>query len=334
MMIIPFVLGGCQKAPPSQYFMKKDTQDKLKKEYFLYNKKLLDQAWTKAFQDVQKNNLKQEDKLFYHIWYFLQSRRIRRSNHLNEEQKEKLQQTFFSYTKEQYEQKKSLNFYLFDLPIKTGKNAPPSPDLGEELMLHNLNTIAEFIAKIYPFGVHFYILSDGYIFSLGQVVSTEYIDSYISQIQKIAKKNNLKQASVVDWHKYIFTDNDSMFQTFLNFQREASVKDYLTEEVMNKTKERARELVGKECTLDREEKLLCARAFFEKTKQDNYASSKNTIHPEFGFRMTKVAFKRETPILSIYPVDPHIEVSVSRGCTELIRKPSSVIYPKLSLAKK
>lgn len=303
------------------YFMER--QNTLKKEYFRHTEALLDAAFERALHSALRTSQSFEEKIFLTIWNFMQSRRIRRRNYMTEDDKSRLKNSFLIYAKNQYKNKLPITFYIFDLPMKNG--VKQDTDLGEEIMLKNFENIACRIENIYPYGVRFIILSDGDIFSLSGVIPHEYIDKYIKNINDLIKKLSLTRVSIIDWHLLVYKDEKNIDNAFLNFKNSEKYETYLSREIENKTKIRYRELAGDSYSKHTEQQLLFARAFFEKNKKDYF----NSIKHNFGFKLTKGGFKRDEPVLAIYPADPNIEISVSRGITQFIKKESGIILPTL-----
>jgi len=304
------------------------THNTLKKEYFNYVEGLLDAAFKRALHDTLNASQSLEEGIFLTIWNFMQSRRIRRRNYMTENEKFELKSSFVIYVRNQYKNKLPITFYIFDLPIKTGLKQ--ETDLGEEIMLRNLESIARIIERIYPYGVKFSILSDGDIFSISGIVPHEYIEEYLNNINNLIGKLSLTRVSVADWHKLVFKNESSIIEAFLNFKNTETYKTYLIKEIENKTKIRYREISGNNYSKHLEQQLLHARAFFEKNKK---IYLNNNSKRNLGFRLTKGGFKRSKPVLAIYPADPNIEVSVSRGVTQLVKKESGIIVPILLTTK-
>ena len=304
--------------------MKKENQEQLKKEYFTYVDKLLGEAFERAQKTHTENQKNKKEYILTTIWNFIQSRRIRRRNYMTELQKEELKSQFMAYAKNQYKQKLPIIFYLFDLPIKTGQNQ--NTDLGEEIMLKNLENIALNIEFVYPYGVQFIILCDGDIFSLSKVVPHQVIKTYLDNINTLIHEFSLSRVSIIDWHTCIFKNANEMEEAFKVFKETDDYTKYLHKEVLAKTSLRCKEIAGPKYSKNLELELLQARAFFEKNKKLHYDdNTKNTL----GFKVTKGGFKRSNPAFAIYPADPNIETSVSRGITKLSRKESGVIIPIL-----
>jgi len=294
-----------------------------KEEYFKYTEKLLGAAFERASKGISMDEKSNEIDIKTNIiWNFMQSRRIKRRNYMTDKEKEQLKQQFTQYVKRQYKKRIPILFYLFDLPMKTGLKQ--ETDLGEEIMIRNLESISRNIEKVYPYGVKFLILCDGDIFSISKVTSHNKIQEYINNIKKIIQKFNIKNVQISDWHTYIFKDNTIMERSFALFKKKYSYKNFISNEIEIKTRKRCKELAKKNYTNELESELLYARAFFEKNKKIYFEKNKN-----FGFKLTKGGFKRSEPSLAIYPADPNIETSVSRGKTNLIKKESGIIIPIL-----
>lgn len=300
-------------------------EDIITEEYFTYSKELLRSAFNRAYSKAKVTTNNPDDKVIHTIWNFLQSRRIRRRNYLTTKQKQQLRDMFFSYAQYCYSQKKPLVFYLFDLPIKNSQGQ--SPDLGEEILFRNLENIAVLIESVYPYGAIFLVLSDGDIFSLSNIVDHSEVSGYISANNHLINKIKATRVTVRDWHTYIYEDEEKMHSAFNVFKTIQKYEDYLSTEIQRKTRIRCAEITKGVCTKKMEDDLLFARAFFEMNKRQYF---ENTQNPTLGFKLTKGGFKRESPVLAIYPADPNIETSVSRGKTTLIKKESGTIVPVLN----
>ncbi len=305
--------------------MKTENSEILKKEYFNYVETLLDAAFKRALHHTLNTSQSSEERIFLTIWNFMQSRRIRRRNYMKENEKSKIKDSFVTYARDQYKNKLPITFYIFDLPIKTGLKQVT--DFGEEIMLRNLDSIAQRIEKVYPYGARFLVLSDGYIFSISGVVPHAYIDTYLKNISNLISKLSLTRVSVAKWNLFVFKDERIMHEAFLNFKNTETYKTYLLKQIEDKTKIRYREIAGKAYSKELEQQLLYARAFFEKSKKDYLDSN---LKHNLGFKLTKGGFMRSEPVLAIYPADPNIEASVSRGVTQFIKKESGVVVPVLS----
>ncbi len=297
-------------------------ENDISKEYFDYSNKLLSEAFFRAQNNATRNARTKEEVMFETIWNFMQSRRIRRRNYMTDVQKNALKTNFFSYLARQYNSKSPLLFYFFDLPIKNGETQ--DTDLGEEIMLRNLENIAYKIESVYPYGAKFVVLSDGDIFSLSKVVPHNTVKNYIANINKLILKLGISRVSVVDWHTYIFNNQSDMLEAFRFFKKNDSYVTYLNDELIVKTRIRCKEIAKSRHSAKLENELLYSRAFFERNKKVLFNEKINGID---GFKLTKVGFKREDNTLSIFPADPNIEISVCRGITKIIKKPTGVVAP-------
>ncbi len=306
--------------------MKRENPEKLKKEYFEYTDGLLERALSRAVKKAAREE-NQEYAPVLAIWYFLQSNRIKRRNYLTREEQNILKEKFIHSARSRFAKKLPLSFYLFDLPIKTD-SLDQAVDLGEEILVRNLDRIAQKIETLYPYGVQFTVLSDGDVFTLSQVIDHSVIDLYMANVTRLLKKHRCSHVSFIDWHTYIFKDRRDMLHQFTYFKTHEKYTAYLSEEIIRKAKKRF-ETFSNEHSSEKENDFLMARAFFEKTKtmyeSETTAADANCL----GFKLTKGGFKRKNPVLAIYPADPNIENSVSRGRTNLVRKESGIVVPIL-----
>lgn len=305
--------------------MKTHNQNILKKEYLEYVESLLDASFERALKSSTVFPQSLDDSMFITIWNFIQSRRVRRRNYMTENEKKELQNAFISYAKRQYHKKLPITFYIFDLPIKTGV-AEQVIDSGEEIMLRNFENLARRIELVYPYGVHFNILSDGNIFSTGGIMSQQNVEEYFDNVTKLIDELSLTRVSIIDWYMLVFKNKKAMYDAFTHFKNTESYRMYLLKEIEDKTRIRCREIAGNNYTPHLEEQLLYARAFFEKSKKDYL---ENNLEFELGFKLTKGGFRRDEPTLAIYPADPNIETSVSRGITTFVKKQSGIVVPVL-----
>jgi len=94
-----------------------------------------------------------------------------------------------------YKEKKPISFTLLGFPFKMPvplKTNRILPDMGEVLFLHRLYKIAEFLNKIYPFGVKIYIFGEGGFAPFVGVLSKE-AQKYFDFLVFLNKKLNFDE---------------------------------------------------------------------------------------------------------------------------------------------
>lgn len=258
--------------------------------------------------DCSKCVYNDSDFIFESLWSLLNLRGIRRRNYLSVQDLETIRQKFRIYVYDQIGKKEGINFFFFDLPIKTGKNKT-SPDIGEYLMFAKLHTIAEQFKKIYPPGLHFYIVSDGFLFVESNFIREIDYKNYLKNCKTLLVGNNFKNVSIINGRLF-FSKN--VFNT-----------DFIISPLLkNKIKERLFNLNSDSFSERNVSYYFQLRSSFEVNKQ---IMIQNLVHPKLGFYITKVGFKKENPVLSIYPFSSNISESPSRGKTYLTFKKGKII---------
>lgn len=260
-----------------------------------------------SFCDCNNCDTSAKEIIFESLWSLLNLRGIRRRNYLSDQDKEYVKQKFKIFVLQQIQKDKPINFFFFDLPIKTGKNKT-SPDIGEYLMFAKLHTIAEQFKKIYPAGLHFYIVSDGFLFVKSNFIKQADYNSYLKQCTSLLFHNNLNNVSILDGKSFFSKDTSNM--------------DFMISELLeDKIKKRLFNLNSDSFTEKNISHYLRLRNNFEINKQH---ISQNLVHSKLGFYITKVGFKKENPVLSIYPFSSNVSESPSRGKTYLVFKNGKV----------
>lgn len=64
----------------------------------------------------------------------------------------------------------------------------PKPDLGEELAIGRIIEFVDQVNKVYQPGMHFYIVSDGHVFSDCVNVDDDVVDTFTEELKKIYKR--------------------------------------------------------------------------------------------------------------------------------------------------
>lgn len=64
----------------------------------------------------------------------------------------------------------------------------PKPDLGEELAIGRIIEFVDQVNKVYEPGMHFYIVSDGHVFSDCVNVDDDVVDTFTEELKKIYKR--------------------------------------------------------------------------------------------------------------------------------------------------
>ena len=245
-----------------------------------------------------------DEFVFEALWSLLNLRGVRRRNYLSEQDKQYVKEKLRDYVLKQIQDNKPINFFFFDLPIKTGKNKT-SPDIGEYLMFAKLNLLAKKFEKVYHPGIRFNILSDGFLFvASGFIFKKDYL-SYLNKCNEIIRVNNFGNVSVVD---------SSIFFN-INQQQKIS-KNILSSVLIAKIKKRLINLNKEAFNQNSFDNYLNVRNLFELHKQ----AIKNLTHAKFGFYITKIGFKKEHPVLSIYTTSSDLNESPSRGKVLIYKK--------------
>jgi hypothetical protein len=241
--------------------------------------------------------------IFESLWSLLNLRGIRRRNYLSEQDKEYIEQKLKIYVLNQIQTNETINFFFFDIPIKTGKNKT-SPDIGEYIMFAKLNTIAEKFKRIYPKGLRFNIISDGFLFVESGFINKLDYKSYLNKCNDLIYSNNFENVSVMDGKVFI---QEFEINTIL------SLPDLFLDKIKLRLLDLNKNAFSEESFVSH----LNARNSLEVNKKKFI---KNLVHEKFGFYITKVGFKKDTPVLSFYPFATEISESPSRGKTYFYNK--------------